>query len=84
MCSLPAGSQNTLPYLNYAGQEWLFGWSYQSVICLPEEHLTQNKMKRAELHYDLDALCGSWTENAAAAFDRSLAKQRAIDLEVWK
>lgn len=56
----------------------------KAVIGLLEEHLTQNKMKRAELYHDLDALCGSWTEDAAAAFNRALAKQRAIDQDVWK
>jgi plasmid stability protein len=56
----------------------------KAVIGLLEEHLTQDKMKRAELYHDLDALCGSWTEDAAAAFDRALAKQRAIDPDVWK
>ena len=56
----------------------------KAVIGLLEEHLTQGKMKRAELHHDLDELCGSWTEDAAAAFDRALAKQRTIDPNVWK
>ena len=56
----------------------------KAVIGLLEEHLTQDKMKRAELYHDLDNLCGSWTEDAAAAFDRALAKQRAIDPDVWK
>jgi len=56
----------------------------KAVIGLLEEHLSQDKMKRAELHYELDDLCGSWTAAAAAAFDRALAKQRAIDPDVWK
>ena len=56
----------------------------KAVIGLLVEHLTQDKMKRAELYHDLDNLCGSWTEDAAAAFDRALAKQRAIDPDVWK
>lgn len=56
----------------------------KAVIGLLEEHLTQDKTKRAELYHDLDGLCGSWTEDAAAAFDRALAKQRAIDPDVWK
>lgn len=56
----------------------------KAVIGLLEDHLTQDKTKRAELHHDLDNLCGSWTEDAAAAFDRVLAKQRTIDRDVWK
>ena len=56
----------------------------EAVIGLLEDHLTQDKTKRAELHHDLDDLCGSWTEDAAAAFDRVLAKQRTIDQDVWK
>jgi len=56
----------------------------KAVIGLLEEHLTQGKMKRAELHHDLDDLCGSWTQADAAAFDRALAKQRTIDQDVWK
>lgn len=56
----------------------------KAVIGLLEEHLTQDKMKPAELHHDLDDLCGSWTKEAADAFDRALAKQRAIDPEVWE
>ena len=56
----------------------------KAVIGLLEAHLTQDKRKRAELHHDLDDLCGSWTEDAAAAFDRVLAKQRTIDQDVWK
>ncbi len=56
----------------------------KAVIGLLEEHLTQDKMKRAELYHDLDDLCGSWTEAAADAFDLALAKQRAIDQDVWK
>ena len=56
----------------------------KAVIGLLEEHLTQDKMKRAELYHDLDDLCGSWTVDAADAFDLALAKQRAIDQDVWK
>ena len=56
----------------------------KAVIGLLEDHLTQDKRKRAELHHDLDDLCGSWTDAAAAAFDRVLAKQRTIDQDVWK
>ena len=56
----------------------------KAVIGLLEDHLTQDKTKRAELHHDLDALCGSWTEESAAAFDRVLVKQRTINQTLWK
>ena len=56
----------------------------KAVIGLLEDHLTQDKMKRTELHHDLDDLCGSWTESDAITFDRALAKQRRIDQDVWK
>ena len=50
----------------------------KAVIDLLEEHLTLEKTKRAELHHDLDDLSGSWTPDAAAAFDEALAKQRTV------
>lgn len=56
----------------------------KAVIGLLEDHLTQGKRMRVERHHDLDDLCGSWTEEDAATFDRSLAKQRAIDRTLWK
>jgi len=56
----------------------------KAVIGLLEDHLTHDKRKRDELHHDLDDLCGSWTEETAAAFDRVLAKQRTIDRTLWK
>jgi hypothetical protein len=37
-----------------------------------------------ELHYDLDHLAGTWSEEEAAAFDTALAEQRRIDPELWK
>jgi hypothetical protein len=50
----------------------------KAVIGLLEEHLTQDKTKGAELHHDLEDLSGSWTADAAAAFDEALAKQRTL------
>lgn len=35
-------------------------------------------------HHDLDAFAGSWTEEEATAFDRTLRAQREIDPDVWK
>lgn len=42
------------------------------------------KTKDKPLHHDLDALAGSWTEEEASAFDEALARQRAIDPDLWK
>jgi hypothetical protein len=56
----------------------------KAVIGLLEEHLYRGKVKRTELHHDLDDLCGSWTADDVSAFDRALAKQRTIDPDVWK
>lgn len=52
----------------------------KTVIRLLEEYLTQDKMKQAELHHELDDLSGSWTADVAAEFDEALVKQRTIDL----
>lgn len=56
----------------------------KAVIGLLEEHLIPEKSNRAERHHDLDHLCGSWTAADAAAFERALDKQRAIDPDLWK
>lgn len=56
----------------------------RAVLSLLEEYLNEGRTKRAELHHDLDDFCGSWTEDDAAEFDEALAKQRAIDPDLWK
>lgn len=56
----------------------------KAVISLLEEHLGPDKPKQPVVHHDLDSLCGSWTEDAAAEFDKSLARQRTIDPDLWK
>ena len=33
---------------------------------------------------DLDFIIGAWTKDEADAFERDLARQRAIDPELWK
>lgn len=56
----------------------------KAVIGLLEEHLTEDRTKGVELYHDLDDLFGSWTEDVATVFDQALAKQRALDQDVWK
>ena len=34
-------------------------------------------------HHDLDDLAGTWSDEEAAEFDRSVAGQRRVDPEVW-
>ncbi len=56
----------------------------KAVIALIEEHLgLEHKKTAAELH-DLAALCGRWTMEEAAAFDRALAEQRTIDPDLLR
>jgi hypothetical protein len=57
----------------------------RAVVALLEE-ATGRKPPRAaaRLHTDLDDLAGAWSRDEAAAFDRALAEQRAIDPELWK
>jgi len=38
---------------------------------------------KGERRRELDALAGTWSAEEAAQFDRALAEQRRIDLEVW-
>jgi len=34
-------------------------------------------------HHDLDDLAGTWSEQEAAEFDRSVDSQRSVDPEIW-
>jgi plasmid stability protein len=54
------------------------------VIGLLQDHLGESEQKRTRRYHDLDELAGSWDKQDAEAFDRALAKQRGIDLEMWK
>ncbi|HSU83907.1 MAG TPA: hypothetical protein VLR69_15920 [Thermoanaerobaculia bacterium] len=49
-----------------------------------EEAAEQRTSTSRELHYDLDHLAGTWSEEEAAAFDTALAEQRRIDPELWE
>lgn len=56
------------------------------VIRLLEESLGRRgeRRKSRPRHEDLDGLAGAWTEDEAAVFDEALARQRAIDEDLWK
>jgi hypothetical protein len=55
----------------------------KTVIRMLEEAVSQRAPARRELHYDLDHLAGTWSEEEAGAFDEALAEQRRIDPELW-
>lgn len=54
------------------------------VIGLLQDHLGESERRTVRRYHDLDELAGSWNQEEAKAFDRALAKQRGIDLELWK
>jgi hypothetical protein len=57
----------------------------KAVISLLAESVGINrKKKEPPLFHDLDVLAGSWTTEEASAFERALARQRAIDPDLWK
>ena len=57
----------------------------KAVISLLEESVgIRRKNKDTSLHHDLDALAGIWTKEEAEGFEKALAKQRAIDPDLWK
>ena len=53
------------------------------VIGLLQDHLGESERTMVRQYHDLDDLAGSWSKQEAEAFDRALAKQRGIDLEMW-
>lgn len=56
----------------------------KAVIRLLEEKTGSERASRKTEYHDLDALSGSWSTSEARAFDRVLARQRAIDEDLWK
>jgi len=51
---------------------------------LEESAGIRGKKKGAPAHHDLDDLAGSWSKEEASAFDKALARQRAIDQGLWR
>jgi plasmid stability protein len=56
----------------------------KAVIKLLEEHLGLSEKPHSVVYNDLDDLAGSWTKKDALRFEKYLARQRAIDPELWK
>jgi plasmid stability protein len=56
----------------------------EEIISLLQDHLSESEMRPVRRYHDLDGLAGSWSKQEAEAFDETLAKQRAIDSEMWK
>lgn len=54
------------------------------VISLLQDHLGESESRPVRRYHDLDALAGSWSKQEAEAFEKTLARQRAIDPEEWK
>lgn len=55
------------------------------VITLLEEGVGMRGTKKDTPQYhDLDGLAGSWTKEEASAFEKTLARQRSIDPDLWK
>jgi hypothetical protein len=56
----------------------------KAVIGLIEDHLGGSVAESEAEYHDLDDLAGVWNEREAGSFDASLARQRAIDKDLWK
>jgi hypothetical protein len=56
----------------------------KAVMSLLEEHLGVSVSEPAAVYHDLDELAGVWSEHETRPFEEALAKQRAIDRDLWK
>jgi len=56
----------------------------RAVISLLEKKTEAGRTRGKTAHHDLDALAGTWSQDEADAFDRTLARQRAVDEDLWK
>jgi len=54
-----------------------------AVLALLEQAAGLTKRPK-DTHHDLDHLAGSWSREQSSAFDKTLARQRKIDPELWK
>ena len=62
------------------------GTSFTRVVMglLEESAGIRGKKKGAPAHHDLDDLAGSWSKEEASACDKAVARQRAIDPDLWR
>jgi hypothetical protein len=60
------------------------GTSLSGAVVALLEQATGLFKSRKPLHHDFDRFAGSWKAEQAREFDKSLARQRAIDKELWK
>lgn len=56
----------------------------RTIISLLEEKLGGAELKKKTEYHDLDDLAGSWNKEEANAFEKSLARQRTLDPDLWK
>jgi hypothetical protein len=56
----------------------------KAVIDLLEEQLDGSAKSKVSDYHDLDDLAGIWSKQEADAFDKTLAKQRSIDRDLWE
>ncbi len=55
------------------------------ISLLQRKAAAEEKAKhRRAVYHDLDALAGSWSKKEGASFDKALAAQRRIDLDLWE
>jgi hypothetical protein len=54
----------------------------KTVIQMLEEAAGQRTGR--QLHFDLDDLAGTWTDEEAEEFEAALVEQRRVDPELWR
>jgi hypothetical protein len=60
------------------------GTSLSGAVLAILEQATGLSKTRKPAHHDFDRFAGSWTAEQAREFDKSLARQRTIEKELWK
>lgn len=56
----------------------------RTVLRLLRESVEREEGRKERVFHDLDHLAGAWSEEEAAAFERSLREERVIDRELWQ
>lgn len=60
------------------------GTSLSGAVLAILEQATGLTKRGREKHHDLDHLAGSWSKEQSEAFEKTLARQRKIDPELWR